>query len=68
MRVTWYPKNILAGLALLVALGIAFTLAVDVGRGVAMGLLAAVAYVIVNIILSVNPGVWRRRDRTQSVD
>ena len=63
MRVTWYTKNILTGLALLVAFGIAVNLAVDVRRGVAMGLLAAVAYVIVDVILSVNPGVWRLRRR-----
>ena len=63
MRVTWYPKNILAGLALLVVCVTAFNLAVDVGRGVAMGLLAAVAYVIVDVILSVNPAVWRLRRR-----
>ena len=63
MRVTWYPKNILAGLALLVAFGVAINLAVDVWRGVAMGLLAGIAYVIVDIILSVNPGVWRWRQQ-----
>ena len=61
MRVTWYPKNILAGLALPVAFGIVFNLAVDVRRGIAMGLLAAVAYAIVDVILSVNPAVWRLR-------
>jgi len=59
MRVTWYPKNILAGLALLVAFGVAISLAVDVQRGVAMGLLAGIAYLIVDVILGVNPGVWR---------
>jgi len=60
MRVTWYPKNMAAGLALLAAFGIAINLAVDVRRGVAIGLLAAVAYAIVDVILSVNPAVWRR--------
>ena len=63
MRVTWYPKNILIGLALLAAFALATNLAVDVRRGVAMGLLAAVAYAIVDAILSVNPGVWRLRRR-----
>jgi len=63
MRVTWYPKNVVAGIALLVAFGIAFTLAIDVRRGVAMGLLAAVAYVIVDVFLSVNPAAWRLRRR-----
>jgi hypothetical protein len=61
MHVTWYPKNILAGLALLVALALAINLAVDVRRGVAMGLLAGIAYLIVDVVLSVNPGVWRWR-------
>jgi len=59
MRVTWYPKNILAGLALLIAFGVAVNLAVDVRRGIAMGLFAAVAYAIVDVILSVNPAMWR---------
>lgn len=60
MRVTWYPKNILAGLALLVAFGVAVNVAVDVRRGITMGLLAGAAYVIVDAILSVNPALWRR--------
>jgi hypothetical protein len=63
MRVTWYPKNILIGLALLAAFELAMNLAVDVRRGVAMGLLAAVAYALVDVILSVNPGAWRLRRR-----
>ena len=61
MRVTWYPKNILAGLALLVAFGVAIDLAVDVQRGIAMGLLAGIAYLIVAVVLGVNPAVWRWR-------
>ena len=63
MRVTWYPKNILIGLALLAALALAMNLAIDIRRGVAMGLLAAVAYAIVDVILAVNPGVWRWRQQ-----
>jgi hypothetical protein len=61
MRVTWNPKNILTGLALLVAFGVAINLAVDVRRGVAMGLLAGIAYLIVDVFLGVNPGVWHWR-------
>jgi hypothetical protein len=63
MRVTWYPKNVLAGLALLTLFAVAMNMAIDVKRGVAMGLLAAVAFVIVDVILSVNPAVWRLRRR-----
>jgi hypothetical protein len=55
----WYPKNIAIGLVLLALFAVAMNLAVDVKRGIAMGLLAAVAYAVVDVILSVNPGVWR---------
>jgi hypothetical protein len=59
MRVTWYPKNIATGLVLLALFALAMNLAMDVKRGVAMGLLAAGAYAIVDVIFAVNPGVWR---------
>jgi hypothetical protein len=48
---------------LLVLFAVAMNLAVDVTRRVAMGLLAAVAYAVIDVILSVNPAVWRLRRR-----
>ena len=63
MRVTWYSKNIAIGFAMLALFAVAMNLAMDVQRGVAMGLLAAIAYATVDITFAVNPGVWRLRRR-----
>lgn len=59
MRVTWYPRNIAIGLVMLALFAVAMNLAMDVMRGVAMGVIAALAYLSVDVLLSVNPGVWR---------
>ena len=59
MRVTWYPRNIAIGLVTLALFAVAMNLAMDVMRGVAMGVIAALAYLSVDVLLSVNPAVWR---------
>jgi hypothetical protein len=63
MRVTWYPKNIASGLVVLALFALALQLATDVMRGVAMGVIAALAYLFIDVLLSVNPAVWRLRRR-----
>ena len=63
MRVTWYPRNIVIGLVLVSLFAVAINLAADVTRGIAMGVVAAVAYLFVDVLLSVNPAAWRWRRR-----
>jgi len=63
MRVTWYPKNIAIGVVTLALFAAAMNLAMDVKRGVAMGVIAALAYLSIDVLLAVNPGVWRFRRR-----
>ena len=65
MTVTWYPRNILLGLVLLLAFAAVLGLAVDVQRGVAIGIGAVVVYAIVELVLSVNPATWQRRGRSR---
>ena len=61
MTISWYPKNIVIGLVLAAVLAETLQLAADVQRGMVVGVLGIVAYVIVDVLLSVNPAVWRRR-------
>jgi hypothetical protein len=63
MRVTWYPRNIAIGLLLLALFAAAMKLAVDVTQGIAMGVFAALAYLSIDVLLSVNPAVWQRLRR-----
>jgi hypothetical protein len=58
MRVTWYPKNIAIGLVMVALFALAIRLATDVMRGIAMGVVAALAYLFVDVLLSVNPALW----------
>jgi len=60
---SWYPKNIIIGLILLAVLAVALSTAVNVGRGVAVGVGAALLYAIVDVMFSINPAAWRRRDQ-----
>ena len=64
MTVTWYPKNIVAGLALFAAFLFALKLAVTVQQGLAVGVGAVVAYAVIDMVLSVNPAVWQGRNKT----
>jgi hypothetical protein len=59
--VVWYPKNIVIGLLLLAGLAMALQLAADVQRGIVVGALGVAAYVIVDVLFSVNPAAWQRR-------
>ena len=63
MTVTWYPKNIVIGLVLLVALAVALNVAVDVTRGVLVGAGAIVVCTIVDAMFTFNPAIWRRHRR-----
>jgi len=53
-------------LILLAGLAVALNIAVNVGRGVAIGVGAALVYAIVDMMFSINPAAWWRRDRAPS--
>jgi hypothetical protein len=60
MDVTFYPKGLLFGAIVFAVFGVALTMAVDVERGMAgAGMVAIVAYVLIEAIVSVNPAAWR---------
>ena len=61
MSVTWYPKNIVTGLVLLAALAVALNVAVDVNRGVLVGVGAIVVCTIIDLLFTFNPAAWRRQ-------
>jgi hypothetical protein len=63
VTISWYPKNIIVGLILLGAFAVVLNTAVSVSQGVLVGIGAAVVYALVDVFLSVNPAVWRRRDQ-----
>jgi uncharacterized membrane protein (DUF485 family) len=63
VTVTWYPKNIVMGVVLLSALALALNVAVDVTRGVLVGVGAIVVCAIVDAVFTFNPAIWRRRQR-----
>ena len=62
MTVSWYPKNIVIGLILLGAFALALQMAVDAWRGAAVGIAAIVVCTVVDLMLTVNPAVWKRRE------
>ena len=67
MNVTWYPKNIVVGLALLALLGLALNTAVEVRLGAVVGLAAIVVSTIVDLFFSVNPAVWQLKRRPRKL-
>ena len=61
MKVTWYPRNLITGLLLLALFGLALNVAVDAHRGALIGVFAIAVYVIVDLLLTFNPGIWQAR-------
>jgi hypothetical protein len=60
MKLRWYPKNVLAAVVLLAACGFALDLAVDFKSGATVGVLALIAYLSAETVLTFNPAQWRR--------
>ena len=69
MTVTFHPKRLLATVVSLAVLGSALSVATDVRRGVAVGALAVLAYLLVEVFAVVNPAAWwqGRRGRNDTV-
>jgi hypothetical protein len=69
MTLRWYPKNVLVGVVLLAAFAVAVDLAVDFRRGAAVGVLALIAYLSLDAVLTFNPAQWwRHRTPRRSQD
>ena len=66
MNVSWYPRNIVVGLLLFAVLALTLNAAVDVYRGVVVGLLGIAACTIVDLVFTFNPAVWQARRRPRS--
>ena len=64
MKITFYPKSLLAAVALFVMLGATLELAITVQQGVAVaGVLGILAYLLIEIIqlaVVVKPAAWQR--------
>ena len=66
MNVSWYPRNIVVGLLLFAVLALTLNAAVDVYRGVVVGLLGIATCTIVDLVFTFNPAVWQARRRPRS--
>lgn len=63
MKVTFYPKSILVAVGLLGLFAWALNLALDFRRGAVVGLLALIAYLVLETSLTFNPATWWRSRR-----
>jgi uncharacterized membrane protein AbrB (regulator of aidB expression) len=63
MKVTLYSKNILVAVSLLALFVWVLNLALDFRRGVVVGMLALVAYLVLETGLTFNPATWWRSRR-----
>ncbi len=63
MKTTWYPQNLLIAVALVGLFAVALRVAIDFRTGAVAGLLALIVYLAIELGLTLNPAVWRRRDR-----
>jgi hypothetical protein len=64
MTITFHPKRLLATVAFLIAFGSALSVATDVRRGVAVGALAVLVYLLVEVFAVVNPAAWWQHRRS----
>jgi hypothetical protein len=60
MKLTWYPKNLFVAAVLLVTFAGALNLAVDFRRGAIVSVLALIAYVGLEFLLTFNAAQWWR--------
>ena len=63
MRVTWHPRNLLIGVLLVVVFALALNTAVGVRTGAIVGTAALLVYLLVDVLLTVNPARWGERRR-----
>ena len=68
MTFTWHPRNLLVAIVLSGAFAIALNVALDFRTGTAVGGLAFLVYLVVDVLLTLNPARWnhaRRQHREQ---
>lgn len=60
MTISFHPKSLAVTVAFLVAFGSALSVATDLRHGVAVGVVAVLAYLLVEVVIAFNPVVWWR--------
>lgn len=63
MAITFYPKSLFVTAVFIVAFGSMLSVATDLRRGVAAGVLALSAYLLIEVFVVVNPAMWWRTRR-----
>jgi len=58
MTISFHPKGLLATAVFLIAFGSALSVATDLRRGVVVGALAVLAYLLIEVFAVVNPAAW----------
>ena len=61
MRVKWYPKNLLIAVVLTIGFSVAFTIALDVHRGLLTGVAVTIVAVLVDTLMTFNWAGWSQR-------
>lgn len=65
MAITFYPRTLLATGAFVILFSYGLSAALDVrAQAVTAGVLAVIAYVTIELLLTWNPGAWRVARRT----
>jgi len=64
MKVTWYPRNVVVAIVFLTAFAAAVDLAIDFRGGAIVGVVALIAYVGLETLLTLNPAGWWRKRRS----
>jgi hypothetical protein len=62
---SFYPKRLLATAVFIIAFGSVLSVATDLRRGVAVGILAVMAYLFVEVLIVFNPVVWWQQRRSR---
>ena len=66
MTATFYPKRVLITVVFLIVFGWALSLATDARRSAAIGVLALIAYALIELLITVNPAVWWRERKRRA--
>lgn len=61
MTVAFFPKRLLITALFLIMFGAALTSATDLRLGLAVGAVAMLAYLVVEVLVFFNPAPWRAR-------
>ena len=64
MAIAFYPKRLLITALFIVAFGAMLSVATDLRQGLTVGALAVLAYLLIEVLIVINPAVWwqsRRR-------